>query len=83
MGWDFVGRVGGHTMVSARGQEDWLRVERVFEMATPRGRYLGEIDLVRKEPLTRHAYLLRKKKQGRIKKTVNRGQATINLSRLI
>jgi hypothetical protein len=70
MGWDFVGRVGGHTMVSARGQEDWLRVERVFEMATPRGRYLGEIDLVRKEPLTCHAYLLRKKKQGRIKKTV-------------
>ena len=70
MGWDFVGRVGGHMMVSPRGEEDWLRVERVFEMATPRGRYLGEIDLVRKAPLTCHAYLLRKKKQGRIKKTV-------------
>ena len=70
MDWDFVGRVGGHMMVSAKGEEDWLRVERVFEMATSRGRYLGEIDLVRKEPLTCHAYLLRKKKQGRIKKTV-------------
>ena len=57
MGWDFVGRVGGHMMVSAKGEEDWLRVERVFEMATSRGRYLGEIDLVRNEPLTCHAYL--------------------------
>ena len=70
IGWDFVGRVGGHTMVSARGEEDWIRVERVFEMATPRGRYLGEIDLVRQEPLSCHAYLLKKKKQGRLKKTV-------------
>ena len=70
MDWDFVGRVGGHMMVSAKDEDDWMRVERVFEMATPRGRYLGEIDLVRQEPLRCHAYLLKKKKQGRIKKTV-------------
>jgi hypothetical protein len=70
MGWDFVGRVGGHTMLSPSGLEEWVRVERVFETATTRGRYLGKIDLVRKHPLTCHAYLLRKKKQGRIKKTV-------------
>lgn len=70
LGWDFVGRVGGHMMVSPADEEDWMRVEQVFEMATTRGRYLGEIDLVRKEPLACHAYLLRKKKQGRIKKTV-------------
>lgn len=70
LGWDFVGRVGGHMMVSGKGEEDWIRVERVFETATTRGRYLGEIDLVRKEPLTCHAYLLKKKQQGRIKKTV-------------
>ena len=70
MGWDFVGRVGGHTMVSPAGLEDWVRVEHVFETATTRGRYLGPIDIVRNQPLTCHAYLLRKKKQGRIKKTV-------------
>lgn len=70
MGWDFVGRVGGHTMVSAKGEEDWVRVEQVFKSATTRGRYLGHIDLVRNNPLTCHAYLIRKKKQGRIKKTV-------------
>lgn len=70
MGWDFVGRVGGHMMLSAPGEEDWVRVEQVFEMATTRGRYLGEIDLVRHNSLRCHAYLLKKKKQGRVKKTV-------------
>jgi len=69
LGWDFVGRVGGQTMLSQQGQDDWIRVEEVFETATSRGRYLGEIDLVRNKPLACQAYLLRKKKQGRIKKT--------------
>ena len=69
MGWDFVGRVGGHTMLSPQGEEDWTRVEKVFETATLRGRYLGEVDLVRRNPLACHAYLVKKKKQGRIKKT--------------
>ena len=70
MGWDFVGRAGGHMMLSPQGEEDWVRVERIFETATTRGRYLGQIDLVRRTPLTCHAYLLKKKKKGRIKKTV-------------
>lgn len=70
MGWDYVGRVGGHMMLSPQGEDDWVRVERVFETATARGRYLGKIDLVRKHPLTCHAYLMKKRKKGRIKKTV-------------
>lgn len=70
MGWDFVGRVGGHMMLSNKDEHDWLRVEQIFAQAMSRGRYLGEIDLVRKHPLTCHAYLLKKKKKGRIKKTV-------------
>jgi hypothetical protein len=70
MGWDFVGRVGGHMMLSPQGGEDWVRVEQVFETATARGRYMGEIDLARKNPLTCHAYLLKKQKKGRVKKTV-------------
>lgn len=69
LGWDFVGRVGGQTMLSPQGQDDWIRVEQVFETATQRGRYLGKIDLVRNHPLACQALLLRKKKQGRIKKT--------------
>jgi len=69
LGWDFVGRVGGHMMLSPQGQDDWIRVETVFETATQKGRYLGEIDLVRQHPFECHAYLIKKKKQGRVKKT--------------
>lgn len=70
MGWDFVGRVGGHMMLSNKDEHDWMRVEKVFEHATSRGCYLGEIDLVRKHPLRCHAYLVKQTKQGRVKKTV-------------
>ena len=70
LGWDFVGRVGGHTMITPQSKADWIRVEQIFETATTRPRYLGFIDLVKRNPLACHAYLVRKKKQGRIKKTV-------------
>jgi len=70
MGWDFVGRVGGQTMISPQSKADWIRVEPIFETATTRPRYLGFIDLVRRSPLACHAYLLKRRKQGRVKKTV-------------
>lgn len=68
LGWDFIGRVGGHIMVSPYAKDDWVRTEKIFETATGHARYQGHIDLVRKEPLACHAYMLKKKKQGRIKK---------------
>lgn len=70
LGWDFVGRVGGHTMVRARGQAQWVRVEQVFAAATSRARYLGAVDLVRRQPLACEAYLVKKRPQGRVKRTV-------------
>lgn len=70
LGWDFVGRVGGHTMISPQGQEDWIRIEHIFETATTRARYFGFIDLVKRNPTPCYAYLVKKKKQGRIKKNV-------------
>jgi len=69
LGWDFVGRVGGHMMVSPQGESHWVRSETLFATATGRPRYHGTIDLVRNMPLACHAYLLKKKKQGRMKKT--------------
>ena len=68
MGWDYVGRVGGHIMVSPQGEANWIRTEDIFATATGHARYQGYIDLVRNEPLDCHAYVLKKRKQGRIKK---------------
>ena len=70
LGWDFVGRVGGHIML--RKVEDgsaWQRVEQVFAIATQRARYYGDIELARANPLRCHAYTLKRKPAGRIKKT--------------
>ena len=69
MDWDFVGRVGGYHMVSPQGESAWTRTENLFATATGRARYLGYIDLFRHKPLACHAYLLKKQKQGRVKKT--------------
>ena len=70
LGWDFLGRVGGHTMITPQAKDDWIRVEQVFETSTIQPRYLGFIDLVKRNPTPCHAYLVKKKKQGRVKKTV-------------
>jgi len=70
MGWDFVGRVGGHTMVRSHSKDNWVRVEKIIETATIRARYFDFIDLVKRTPLPCHAYLMKKEPQGRIKKTV-------------
>jgi len=70
LGWDFVGRVSGNMMLSTQSKADWVRAKTVFKTATIRPRYLGFIDLVKSNPLACHAYLVRKKKRGRIKKTV-------------
>lgn len=70
LGWDFVGRVGGHIMVREAGAlQDWTRVERLFERATTQARYFGAVELARANPLCCHAYLLKRRPAGRIKKT--------------
>jgi hypothetical protein len=70
LGWDFVGRVGGHILFRDAGsEEEWTRVERVFEAATGHSKYFGEIELARANPLRCHAYTLKRKPAGRVKKT--------------
>lgn len=70
LGWDFVGRVGGHIMLrEAEAVSTWQRIEQVFAKATHRARYYGEIELAQANPLRCHAYTLKRKPVGRIKKT--------------
>ena len=71
MGWDFVGRVGGRTLVSSHAKNDWGRIENITKTATVRARYYGFIDLVKRSPVACHAYLVKKAPQGRTKKTVH------------
>ncbi|WP_126456857.1 hypothetical protein [Sulfuriflexus mobilis] len=41
LGWDFVGRIGGHTMISPQSKAECIRVEPILDTATTRPRYLG------------------------------------------
>ena len=68
LGWDFVGRVRGHTMIRD-SESDWIRVEQIFATSTRHARYYGEVELARSNPLYCHAYTLKCKPKGRIKKT--------------
>jgi len=68
LGWNFVGRIGGHTMLSKQSKADWVRIETVFKTATTRPCYVGFIDLVKRSPLACHAYLVKNKEQGRTHK---------------
>ena len=67
-GWDFVARVGGHTMIRPMGEDVWQHVEQGFIRATRKARYYGQVELVRREPLPCHAYLLKRKAKGRIRR---------------
>lgn len=70
LGWDFVGRVGGHIMLRAiEAESAWQRVEQLFARATQRARYYGEIELARANPLHCYAYSVKRKPAGRVKKT--------------
>lgn len=70
LGWDFVGRVGGHIMYrETDSKRDWTRVERLFDRATSKARYYGNVELARANPLSCYAYLFKRKPAGRIKKT--------------
>lgn len=70
LGWDFVGRVAGHTMIRrAAKNEDWIRVERLFAAATSKAKYYGEVELARANPMHCHAYTLKRKPEGRVKRT--------------
>ncbi len=80
LGWDFVGRVSGHTMIRAQGKQDWTRIEKAFETATTTARYYGFIYLVKRNPTPCHAYLVKKKKQGRIKKNADGERSAMSSS---
>lgn len=70
MGWDFVGRVGGHTMIRSYSKGNWSRIEKITESATTRVHYYGYIYLVKRTPLACHAYLVMKKSLGRVKNNI-------------
>jgi hypothetical protein len=70
MGWDWIGRVRTRTLFQWPGSESWMRCKSLYARAIYRPRRLGLVRLTRSNPLSCYLYLLKNRKQGRVKRTI-------------
>ena len=68
-GWDWVGRVRNRHMVRTHEDEAWFRSNELYETATATPKYLGNLQLTRKNPLSCNFVLYKGKPKGRSKMT--------------
>lgn len=65
-GWDYVGRIRGKKCYSLKGKNDWKQCADLKKIANSTGRFIGEIELTRKQPLTTNCFLIKRKRLGRV-----------------
>lgn len=70
MGWDWVGRLRNRHLVRESEQDNWFRSNELFALATTTPKYLGKMQLTRREPITCHFVLYKGKSKGRSKLTL-------------
>lgn len=70
MGWDFIGRSRNRTQYHFSGEKGWKSIKILYERATFTSQYIGEIELARAAPMICHAYIIKQKKQYRVKKNL-------------
>lgn len=69
MGWDWVGRLRNRHLVRKSEQDEWFRSNELYAMATATPKYLGQMQLTRRGPITCHFVLHKGKPKGRSKWT--------------
>lgn len=69
-GWDFIGRARNLTQYHFTVENGWKPIKSLYEQATLKATYAGEIDLAKTTPLTCHAYLMKQPKRNRVKKNL-------------
>lgn len=70
LGWHFIGRVRNRTQYSEPGKKCWSPIKTLYELATQKAKYLGELLLAQSNPFLCHFYLIKKKKQHRVKRNL-------------
>ena len=70
LGWDWIGRVRNRTYVRGEREMEWVSCKTLYAKASPIPKALEVFEQVRSAPLMCALYLVRKKKQGRVKKTL-------------
>lgn len=67
LGWDYVGRIRGRTMLRENEACDWDYIKNLYPMANSTPKYLGCREITRSNPLNSHLVLYKGKPKGRHK----------------
>lgn len=65
LGWDYVGRIRGRTMLRDNEENEWDYIKNLYPMATTTPKYLGCLEMTRSNPLDCHLVLYKGKPKGR------------------
>jgi len=70
LGWDFVGRVRGQTLLRKDKEQIWRRRNTLFNQASRKAKHLGEFELAKTNPLKCQLFLAKNKQKNRIKQNL-------------
>jgi hypothetical protein len=70
LGWDFIGRVRSNTYYCKENNDLWLPIKTLYEKATHKASYVGQVKLARSRPILCNFYLLKQKKKFRVKRNL-------------
>jgi hypothetical protein len=65
LGWDYVGRIRGRTMLRENEASDWDYIKNLYPQATTTPKYIGCMEMTRSNPLDCHLVLYKGKPKGR------------------
>lgn len=65
LGWDYVGRVRGRTMLRENEACDWDYIKNLYPMASSTPKHIGHREITRSNPLRSHLVLYKGKPKGR------------------
>ena len=65
LGWDYVGRIRGRTMLRENDACDWDYIKNLYPLANSKPRYMGCREITRSNPINSHLVLYKGKPKGR------------------
>ena len=65
LGWDYVGRIRGRTMLRENEASGWNYIKNLYPMANSTPKYLGRREITRSNPINSHLVLYKGKPKGR------------------
>jgi hypothetical protein len=65
LGWDYVGRIRGRTMLREDEESDWDYIKNLYPMASSTPKHIGSRKITRSNPIDSHLVLYKGKQKGR------------------